>query len=426
MKRTILTAALSALSIMSALNLNAQSPEKMTYQAVVRNTSGNLVSNAPVGVRVSILQGSASGTEVFSETHTINSNENGLITFEIGSGTPVSGSVASIDWAAGPYYIKNEHDLNGGTNYTLIGTSQILSVPYALYAKNGLPDGTNGATVHYTGGQWVSTTNLFNSGSYVGVNHTFPIGSSVFDISATTGPGQWGGMYINTTDDEGKPFLGFSTNSNARSWFELRGLSGDLVYFNGNTDFFTISASNRIGVDNVNPQYKFQIDGITGGFEDSGIRLQNSTVGTGWSFYPSSSGDLIIGRLSNLGQFNGISGAYTSASDERLKKNIRPIESVLTKVTDMKIMRYEFIHNNPAEKSSIGVIAQELQQAFPELVSVHTTNDGNPSVENQLGVDYAGLSVVALKAIQEQQTIIEQQQQVIEELTKRLTALEQR
>lgn len=116
----------------------AQAPQKFSYQAVVRNASNALVSNASVGMRVSILQGSVAGTAVYVETQTASTNANGLLTLSIGEGTVVSGSMATIDWGAGPYFIKTETDPTGGTSYSITGTSQMMSVPYALYAaKSG-------------------------------------------------------------------------------------------------------------------------------------------------------------------------------------------------------------------------------------------------------------------------------------------------
>nr|HPI31358.1 tail fiber domain-containing protein [Bacteroidales bacterium] len=88
--------------------------------------------------------------------------------------------------------------------------------------------------------------------------------------------------------------------------------------------------------------------------------------------------------------------------------------------------RYEFIDNNPSHKESIGIIAQDLQKVFPEFVSVNKVNDGNPLVENQLGVDYAGLSVLALKAIQEQQNEITLLKAEIELLKKKILILEEK
>lgn len=113
----------------------AQAPEKMSYQAVVRDGSNALVTSTAVGMQISILQYSASGTAVYVETQTPTSNINGLVSLEIGSGTVVSGDFTTIDWANGPYFIKTETDPTGGTSYTITGTSQLLSVPYALHAK---------------------------------------------------------------------------------------------------------------------------------------------------------------------------------------------------------------------------------------------------------------------------------------------------
>jgi hypothetical protein len=125
----------------------AQAPNKMSYQAVIRNSNNTVVSNHAVGMRISILQATATGSSVYTETQSPTTNANGLIAIEIGTGTILSGSFANIDWANGPYFVKTETDPNGGSNYTLTGTSQLLSVPYALYAKtagNALPTLTGG------------------------------------------------------------------------------------------------------------------------------------------------------------------------------------------------------------------------------------------------------------------------------------------
>ena len=112
----------------------AQSPQRISYQAVIRNTEGTLVTNQ-IGMRISILKGSSTGTAVYVETQTPTPNVNGLVTVEIGGGTVVSGTIQAIDWAAGPYFIKTEIATAAPlTTYTVTGSSQLLSVPYALYA----------------------------------------------------------------------------------------------------------------------------------------------------------------------------------------------------------------------------------------------------------------------------------------------------
>jgi len=116
--------------------LRAQAPEKFTYQSVVRNSSGALHAGAATGLQLRILQGSATGTEVFKEQHNVTTNANGLLTVVVGNGTVLRGSLAGIDWVAGPYFLEAALDLGGGTNYTLSNAVQLLSVPYALHAKS--------------------------------------------------------------------------------------------------------------------------------------------------------------------------------------------------------------------------------------------------------------------------------------------------
>jgi hypothetical protein len=132
MKRIITICA----AILMTANVFAQSPNKMSYQAVIRNTSNTLVANSTVGMRISILQTSPSGTAVYVETQIPTTNTNGLVSIEIGGGTVVSGNFATIDWANGPYFLKTETDPSGGSSYSITGTSQLLSVPYALYAES--------------------------------------------------------------------------------------------------------------------------------------------------------------------------------------------------------------------------------------------------------------------------------------------------
>lgn len=143
---------LSFLFLASA-GLQAQPPQMMSFQSVIRNGSNQLLANAPVGMRVSILQGSATGATVFSERHNATTNANGLVTLAVGAGTVLSGSFSAINWGAGPFFIKSETDPNAGNNYTITTTTQLLSVPYALFSGNGIPGGgTQGQVITYCDG----------------------------------------------------------------------------------------------------------------------------------------------------------------------------------------------------------------------------------------------------------------------------------
>jgi hypothetical protein len=130
-------------------SLLAQAPQKMSYQAVVRDDSNALISSSQVGMRIGILQGSSTGTLVYEEIHMPTTNQNGLVSFEIGTGDITSGDFNQIDWSNGPFFIKSETDPTGGSNYSIEGTSEFLSVPYALYALNG-PVGADGNGIEST------------------------------------------------------------------------------------------------------------------------------------------------------------------------------------------------------------------------------------------------------------------------------------
>jgi uncharacterized protein (TIGR02145 family) len=120
----------------------AQAPGAMSYQAIVRDSGGALVASKAVGIQISILSGSSSGAAVYTETQTPMTNVNGLVSLEIGTGV-TSGDFTTIDWSSSSYFIKTETDPAGGSNYSITGTSQLMSVPYALHAKKA----DNGITV---------------------------------------------------------------------------------------------------------------------------------------------------------------------------------------------------------------------------------------------------------------------------------------
>jgi len=130
----------SSILLFFLLPTMAQSPMKMSYQAVIRDGSNQLIVNQPVGIRLSILHGSASGPVVYSEIQTPMTNFNGLLSLEFGGGSGFD----TIQWGSGSYYLQTEIDPLGGSAYSITGVSQLLSVPYALYAEKGGTQGPEG------------------------------------------------------------------------------------------------------------------------------------------------------------------------------------------------------------------------------------------------------------------------------------------
>lgn len=212
MKTTLLTLIALAITVFSY----GQAPEAFKYQAVVRDAGGAILTNQAVGFQLGLLQGSPSGTAVYSETFTPTTNNYGLVNIEIGTGTTVDDFTA-IDWANGPYYIETAVDVTGGTSYSVLGTSQLLSVPYALHAAT--VDSTiwtrvNDTTISYNNVQ-INKTNALASEydveimKYISPYRALNVGRGVngirFDFSTTgesinaytTGSKQF---YIGTVD----------------------------------------------------------------------------------------------------------------------------------------------------------------------------------------------------------------------------------
>ena len=152
---------------LSTLLGHSQTPESMNYQAVIRDGSGNVVASQPVSLRIKILQGSVSGSSVYIETFTPTTNAYGSIAIQIGTGTVITGTFNTIDWGGNTHFVETAVDISGGTNYTVISTTQFVSVPYALHAKSSDAWSTN-SNLNFTNNK-VSVGNTSSS------NQTYPL-----------------------------------------------------------------------------------------------------------------------------------------------------------------------------------------------------------------------------------------------------------
>lgn len=160
--------------------LFSQAPQYFNYQAVARDGAGNPLPNQTVALRISILSGSISGNVSYQEIHNSTTNQLGLITLAVGAGMPQMGTFSSIDWGGNAYFVQVEMDVTGGTNYQLFGTSQLLSVPYALYAKrsefvDSLEWKQDSYGIHYNQGN-VGIGNSSDTSSVLSISKDIPNG----------------------------------------------------------------------------------------------------------------------------------------------------------------------------------------------------------------------------------------------------------
>ena len=301
---------LFTLSILATLTLSvfAQTPQKLSYQAVVRNSSGGLVTGHAVGIRISILQGSESGTPVYVETHTTTTNANGLATVQIGGGTVLSGTFATINWSSATYYLKTEADPAGGSSYTIIGTSQLLSVPYALNSKTSESVADNSVTSAKIAGGSVTGAKIAQAGATSGqvlkwngttwlpavdaitlpYSGTGTSDGPLFNINnlgtsgaiSTFSSGNYG-IWGESGSTSGMGVYGVNKTSTGTTY----GVFGDVYSSTGFSGFFQggkfyIQGNTGIGIQN--PSAKLEVNGqvkITGGSPGVGKVLTSDGVG---------------------------------------------------------------------------------------------------------------------------------------------------
>lgn len=159
---------------------HAQAPQGIPYQAAARSSTGAVLASTPISVRFTIRDSIATGAMKYRETHTVTTDANGMFSLVIGQGTPISGTFTAINWGQNAKFQQVEMDPAGGSSFTDMGTQQMLSVPYSIYSKNGLPVGVGGDILYHDGTNWVKlpagtvgqVLTMGNSGVPVWANNT--------------------------------------------------------------------------------------------------------------------------------------------------------------------------------------------------------------------------------------------------------------
>ncbi len=304
-------------------NVNAQAPNKMSYQAVIRNASNALVASVPVGMKISILQGSASGTAVYEESHAVITNANGLASIEIGSGAVISGTMAGIDWSAGPYFIKTETDPTGGAVYSITGTSELMSVPYAKFAESS--------------GAWTTAAGVTsNTNDNIGIGTTLPatklhVSSSSNDVAIFNGTNQ---MFVTLAENGiNRGYVGsYSGNpEDVELGTFFSNTTGSVHLTTNNTPKLTVVNNGNVGISTTTPDFPLSFPTTYGdkislfgnaaarvgfGVQTGNFQMLGDIIGTDLTFgYGLSASPTELMRIKSS---SGNVGIGTSSPDNRL------------------------------------------------------------------------------------------------------------
>jgi hypothetical protein len=506
----------------------AQVPQAFHYQAVARDAAGQVLANRAISVRIGIVKGSESGSVVYSETHSVTTNDAGMFTLPIGAGTKFgSAGFADVDWTADNYYLSIAIDVNGGTTYEALGASKLLSVPYALVARRAVkadsgtglqpitvlnsdkPDSsitirsigtasltpliasanTQGANISLLGNTLTESSNAnlqigvrgnadgTGTGSHIGVlgsanniNGTLGRRYGLYGQANSKGRENIGafGIGLGQGDGEVVPIdqevngniggfnigtVGFAQgnlNGNLGARGRAYGSAGARINVGVNGTSETNASGWNVGVEAIAFNSQTQNVGFLGrvtgsGSENYGLRLHvhNGTSNIGLVVNADNKAAVFNGPVTEVNgnlTVNGnitYSGSLTQTSDRNLKENIQPLQNALDAIMRLSPASFKFRESKVPAGLSLsrglhyGLIAQEVEIVLPALVHTHNLGNNaayvNTSGSADLGtspvqgmeyksVNYTELIPFLIKAVQEQQELIDELKKNMEEL----------
>jgi hypothetical protein len=414
----------------------AQVPNYMSYQSVIRNNN-TLVSNSSVGIRVTILQGTVTGTPVYQETQAATTNANGLVSLAIGRGTVVLGSISGIDWANGPYFIKTETDPNGGSSYTTSGTSQILSVPYALVSGTTLQGGGGSLDQAYHSGDSTQSRKITaNAGPVLiqgtdGLGITGTLGSGAI-VDAGTGAGAkmffnpnkaafragyladavksyWDngnlgsysvaiGNAVEATG-QGSVALGWgatalsdaatATGYYTRAWGYGSTALGYFAYADGSRSTAMGNYVNTSGHQGTFIIGDNSVTAVANATKSSADNQFTARFIGGYNLYTNSTAT--VGITLPAG-----GNSWATISDSTKKENFLPVDgtSFLRKIAAMKLSSWNYKGQDPKQYRHYGPMAQDFYCAFGKDKFGEIGNDTTITTS-----DFAGIRLIALQAL---------------------------
>ena len=256
MKKSII---LLVLAIISIIAVNAQPTQAFKYQAVVRDNAGEIISNQAIGIQISIRDAIPNGTIVYQETFSETTNQFGLVNLEIGTGTPTIGTFTGIDWGSNSKFLEVEIDPAGGSSYVSMGTSELLSVPYALFSdrSSDVVWNKNGNKIYYNNGNvGIGTDNpsdvlhVYGSGVFRANSGGLGIapGTDYGSLLYTSGSGSYSNMRLYWAKTEFNGDVGIGTASPVVPLHVYTGT--DIELDDGGYFIIGSTASSNIGMDN--------------------------------------------------------------------------------------------------------------------------------------------------------------------------------